>query len=168
MLRTGPVIKLTVTLDPPANIIAAQLESILRRADDLSPIMQTLPEKIIFPAVMELFATEGFGTWQFKGFQSSPPMVKTGLMKRGLTRRDAMLNTVVVTKSSVTFALNPAPYISASRAHTRKKKGGVFYPAIHQYGGSRHNRNPVLALRDEDIQRAVELIQNYIINGELE
>jgi hypothetical protein len=158
-----PLVTLTVEITPPPQTMLANILAMYDRMEDLSPILAQLPEKVIFPAVQELFASEGFGSWHFKGYQSSPPMVKTGLMKRGLTTRDPMLNTIKVTKDSLSFQLNPAPFIAASRKR-RKRGEGVFYPGIHQHGGKRHYQNIILGLRDEDIDKAAQLIVDYIMN----
>jgi hypothetical protein len=167
-----PLVTLTVEITPPPQTVLANILAMYDRMEDLSPILAQLPEKVIFPAVQELFASEGFGSWKFKGYQSSPPMVKTGLMKRGLTTRDPMLNRITVTKDSLSFQLQTNAFLTASRRDLfeRRMAGrysgyGVFYPGIHQHGWKRHNQNVILGLRDEDVDKAAQLIVDYIMNG---
>jgi phage gpG-like protein len=142
------------------------VKGVEQRLENLKPFLQVLPEQVIFPSVRKSFAAQGRPTWEFKGFQSSPPMVKSGLMKRGLTSRDTTLNTITITDNTLTFQLNPSPYIIASR---RKGKGstGVFYPGIHQHGGSRHYQNVILNLQPEDIEKMEEMLLNYLTTGKV-
>lgn len=144
------------------------------RMQNLKPVLNVVPEQVIFPSVEKSFAAQGRPAWRFKGYQSSPPMIKTGLMKRGLTTRDAALNTITVTDETLTFELNRGPYVEASRAgHRGKMSGhretsaGVFYPGIHQHGGKRHYQNIVLNLQPEDAEKIERLLLQYLTSGKV-
>ena len=137
-----------------------EIDQLYRRLLDLSPALETIPERVIFPSVDEHFATEGRGRWRFKGYQSDPPMIsKRGLMKRGLTARSG-LNRLKIDKQTLTFELNEAFYRSQT-------KSGVFYPGVHQTGGKRHFKNPVLELQPEDEQEILDILSDYVDTGKL-
>ena len=166
----------TVNMDnAAAGKALGQLLGMIDRTQNMQPAMEVLPEKVIFPSVMQSFAARGRPSWHFKGYQSEPPMVKIGLMKRGLTSRDAALNTIIVGPNSLYFALNEGPYIDASRMHVKGKKlkmgavsksPGVFYPGIHQHGGSRHYQNIILNLQEpEDTEKIKAILANFIVTG---
>ncbi len=161
---------ITITAKVTGGAVFQQLKQLEDRILDLRPVLNKIPETILFPSVMRSFAAGGRPAWRFKGYQSSPPMVKTGLMKRALTTRDASLNRISVTSQSLSFDLLPGPFIAASMRGDRggKRKGpGVFYPAVHQYGGSRHFQNLVLELQPDDFERMSRLIVDYCTEGKL-
>ena len=160
----------TVNVDnAAANKTLTQLLGMIDRTNDMSPAMQLLPEKVIFPSVNQSFAARGRPSWRFKGYESEPPMIKAGLMKRGLTSRDAALNTIVVGPNSLYFALNEGPYIAARRATSPGARYDVFYPGIHQHGGIRHYENIILNLQEpEDTDKIKAILGNFIVTGKPE
>ncbi len=144
--------------------------AIVDRLQNLAPIMDRVPEEVIFPSVERLFAMGGRPTWRFKGFQSSPPMVKSGLMKTGLTTRSPGLNAIAVTPNSVSFMLLEPMFRAASMVGDwgrRKDPAGFFYPAAHQFGTKKHNINEVLNLDEQDVARLEELLSDYVTDGKL-
>ena len=162
----------TVNVDgAAADKALGQLLGMIERTQNMQPAMAVLPEKVIFPSVQQSFAARGRPSWRFKGYQSEPPMIKSELMKRGLTSRDSNLNTIIVGPNSLYFALNEGPYIDASRAHVKGKAAspGVFYPGIHHHGGSRHYQNIVLNLQEpEDTDKIKAILANFIVTGKPE
>ncbi len=161
-----PRIQLNVKFATPKGDPLDQMLKIFDRLQDLKPILEKIPEAVIFPSVQKSFASEGRPGWRFKGYQSSPPMIKTGLMKRGLTTRDPGLNTIRIDKDTLVFELNPGPYIAASR-RKGSRSPGVFYPSIHQFGGSRHYQNIVLNIQEEDIDKIEQMVNDYVAEGKL-
>ncbi len=160
-------VTITVNIDDAG--VRKMMDGFLSRMRDLSPAMNAIPEKVIFPSVMQSFGAGGRPGWLgIHGNKLS--MVKSGLMKRGLTSRDAVLNQITVTPDSMTSRLNPAPYIQASMTGDwgKRKGAGVFYPGIHQFGGKRHNQNIVLNLQDpQDIENIKALVADYIVTGQV-
>jgi phage gpG-like protein len=159
--------RVNVTVKVRGDNTVFQARQIADRLMDLAPILDKIPEQVIFPSVERSFSAQGRPPWRFNGYQSNPPMVKSGLMKQGLTSRGGGLNTIRVNKNTLSFELNPGPYITNSRRGKQGKSPGVFYPGIHQYGGERHNQNIVLNLQEEDIFRIEQMLSDYVTEGKL-
>jgi hypothetical protein len=163
-VRVDVQVRLKPGSDNPSEILAG----VVNRMRDMSPQLECLPEAVIFPAFQRLFETGGFGKWYFKGYQSNPPMVKSGLMKAGLTRRNALMNEVDVTRNSIAVFLREQIFLDRSTEGSwgkRKSGGGYFYPAAHQYGLGRCNENLAADLEDSDVEKMADLLSTYITEG---
>ncbi len=169
-----PSVTVNVTLRPESRTALANASTITERMLDLAPVLSQLPRLVIFPSMQKSFAAGGRPAWHFKGFQSSPPMVKSGLTRHALTQSAPELQNIRVSQNTLTFELNPAPFMARSMHGDwgprtgGRFRSGFFYPAAHQYGPSEsswHNQNIILNLQEEDIEKMKEIVAGYLADG---